>query len=743
MLGGPEPNLNPNPPGGITKRAGAVASGLVGGGIVSAWSISSALAYAGLVFAGFSATGLQFGISAVLLGLLAVTILGVVGSARPGIAFAAFGSTAVLHATAVHAVDAALDAKGIPAGLAREGAAVLASGAMTAMTGAALAAIGLARLGSLVRLLPHPVTVGFFAGLGAAYTVGGLTLSTGIAPHLTNLAAFYDADRLLQAGVAVGIAAFLVVLPRLIRHGAVTPAVLAAAILIFHAAWFALDRTVSEGQQAGWLLGPFPAGRILSFPPTQSLDLLDWDIARVLLPYAASSALLGALTVALMVTGIEALIGRPMNVDREMRLAGFANIVGGAVGGLPTGHALSSTTLLARSTPVGRWVTALPGAVALAVLLFGADALALMPKPVLAALLLSVGFEWLIIRTWREARVLPWHEIAILLSVLAAILFAGILEGIVLGLGLSLFIFAWTYRRISVIRSATRGRGMRSSVTRSARMMRLLEDEGHSILLLRLQGYMFFLNAETVQRAFAAAAEDGVRFLILDFGYVLGMDSSAVDVFERLEREAKRRQVRIMLTAVPTALADRFAAHGIFREPFCARFPSADQGLEQAEEHILAAHGQSVHDERASFAAHLLGAGELADVERRLAPFVSRVTFEPQATLMRQGQPADDMVFLESGRVSVVLQEEDAAPVHLRTLTPGTLVGEVALVRGGNRSASVIAVTRCEAVRIDRAGLSRLEADDPVLAFAMHRMIMLQVSEKLVDNTRAMDFALR
>lgn len=47
------------------------------------------------------------------------------------------------------------------------------------------------------------------------------------------------------------------------------------------------------------------------------------------------------------------------------------------------------------------------------------------------------------------------------------------------------------------------------------------------------------------------------------------------------------------------------------------------------------------------------------------------------------------------------------------------------------------------AVRIDRAELARLEADDPALAFALHRMIMLQVSGKLVDNTRAMDSALR
>jgi len=118
MLGGPESNP------GRTGRAAAFGQGLAGGSIVSVWSVTSALAYAGLLYAGFSAAGLQFGISAALLGLLTVTVLGAFGSTSTGIAFAAFGSAAVLHAAAVQATDAVLAAKGVPAGLAREGAAV-------------------------------------------------------------------------------------------------------------------------------------------------------------------------------------------------------------------------------------------------------------------------------------------------------------------------------------------------------------------------------------------------------------------------------------------------------------------------------------------------------------------------------------------------------------------------------------------------------------------------------------------
>lgn len=733
----------PKPAMGGMARAAAIGRGLAGGTLVSIWSVTNALAFAGLLFAGLSSAGLQVGVSAILMGLMAASFIATFASPAPGIVYSAFGSAAILHAAAVHTVDALLEAKGVPAGLVREGAVVLASGAITAVAGVGLTTLGILRLGSLVRLLPNPVAAGFFTGLGAAFVAGGITLATGVEPRLHGIAAYAEPERLLQAGVALGIGLLLVILPRRIRHGAVLPATLAAAAIACHVVLLLLGWTVAEGQQAGWLLGPFPSGRILSLPPGESLALFDLDLLRVLLPYAASSTLLCAITLALMVTGIEALSRHRMDVDHEMRVAGYANIVGGALGGLPTGHALSVTTLLVRTRAAGRWVSAVPGVVALAILLFGADVLALVPRPVLAALLLSVGIEWLLLRSWREARILPRHEVVILLVVASSIVFIGIVEGIAIGLGLALLIFAWTYRRIPVIRRMVRGHEMHSSVTRSATMMRVLEAEGRRILLLRLQGYMFFLNAETVHRVFTAATADGVRVLVLDFAHVLGIDSSAVDVFSRLEREARQRGVSITLTAIPDAVRDRFAAYDIFQAPACAYFASADQGLEHAEELLLAEHGKPVPEERVSLAAQLALFGNLPDVERRLAPFVERVAFAPGDALMHQGQPADDMIFLESGRVSVVLIEKDAAPVHLRTLTPGTLVGEVALVRDGIRSASVIAMTPCEAVRIDRVGLARLEAADTALAFAMHRMIMLQVSEKLVINNRTLGLALR
>jgi sulfate permease, SulP family len=390
---------------------------------------------------------------------------------------------------------------------------------------------------------------------------------------------------------------------------------------------------------------------------------------------------------------------------------------------------------------MNRLAAMVPAGVALGLLALGPAALGLVPRPVLAALLLSFGIEQMVLRTWRESRRLPWHEAAILLVVAVTMATVGIVEGLGLGLGLALLIFVWTYSKVPVIRSILRGDEMRSSVTRTGAALRMLEREGHCILLFRLQGYMFFLNAQSVQQAFASRVAAGARYVILDFQHVLGLDSSAVDAFRRLEQDAVARRVTLVLSGVRPALAERFAAQGVFRT--ASRPQNADRALEDAEERLLAEHGAGGDDQPVSLAAFLSSHQEVPDFVQRLEPFIERVSFAPGESVMRQGEVADDMLFLERGRVAATLQEQGRPVVHLRTLTAGTVVGEIALVRGGRRTASVTAETPCEGVRLTRAALTRMEGSEPALAIAVHRTVMLQLADKLADNTRAVDLALR
>ncbi|WP_270936605.1 cyclic nucleotide-binding domain-containing protein [Falsiroseomonas oryzae] len=724
---------------GVLARLGRTAAG---GAIAAVWSVTALVAYAALVFSGPAAAALPVGTSGFLLGFAVLSVVVAFCSSTPGIAVAAFGSSAVVQAAVAQTTVALLEAKGVPEGSARAGALVLSCGAVTIGVGVLLCAGGLLRIGSLVRLLPHPVSSGFFCGLGAAFVLGAVRLASGVAPGPGNLGALLDPDTLLRLAVCAGIGLLLVLVPRRVRHWAVMPGILLAAVLAYHAVRLAIGQSMTDAQAARWLLGPFGEAGPVTLPSAASFALLDAELLLALLPFVGTATLLAAITLALMAAGIESTTGRPMDIDREMALAGAANVATGAVGGIPGGHALAATGLLSLFGAGSRAAAAVPGLIAVGVLALGPTLLGVLPRPILAALLLSQGIEWMVLRTWRDVQPLPRHEAAILLAVAVTMASIGLVEGLALGLALALLIFVWTYRQVPVIRSVLRGDEMRSSVTRPGRALRVLEREGQGIVLVRLQGYMFFLNALAVQTVFAARVAQGARVVVLDFDHVLGMDSSAIDAFRRLEQQAVKGRVRLVLCAVPPALSERFARHGVFCSLAWSHAASADRGLEKAEEAILAMHGEPPADGRIGFADFIASIGDLPDVARRLEPFVERVEYGARHVLMRQGDAADDMVFLERGRVAAVLDEGQKA-VHLRTLTAGTLVGEIALFRGGARTATVIAETPCEAVRLTRAAIERLHADDPALAFVVQRAIMLQLADKLADNTRAVDLALR
>ncbi|WP_170979290.1 cyclic nucleotide-binding domain-containing protein [Roseomonas sp. HF4] len=710
---------------------------------VAVWSIANTIAYAELIAPTADPFATRLFISALLLGLIAANLVIAMGTRIGGLVVNYFGATAILHAAATHGMEAHFAARGVADEGLRLGAALVASAAMTVAAGLAVCLIARMRLGAMVRFLPHPVSSGFFCGIGAIFMLAAFAMATGTKLGTAILGDGLPDGAALRLAVCVGIAGSLVVLPHVARRLGGMPALFVLACLAYHAVRMLIGQPVAEAQASGWLLGPFQDGMVLTAPPSGAFLLIDWHAIRALLPYLVSSMLLTAVTVALMVTGTEAALGRELDVNRQMAIAGAANIVSGLAGAIPTGHSASGSTLLARFGATSRWNVLVPVLCASVVLLQGSDLLGLVPRPVLAALIMAFGFEWLVLRSIRECRALPRHEAAILLLVASVIAVLGILQGLLLGLGLALVMFVWAYRRVPVIRGVVGGDELRSSVARPAAETHALQAHGGAIVLFRLQGYLFFLNAEAVREALAARVGGGARYVLLDFQHVVGLDSSAVEVFRRIEGLLAGAGAGCVLSALRPAVAQRFAAHGVLAEAVRLQADSADRALERAEDMLLAEAGAAAGEERLGFVDYLNSIEGAAVTEARLAPFVEAAEIPAGTVLIREGAPADGMYYLEDGRMSAVLLRSGEPPRHLRTMRAGTLFGELALLRGGARTASVIAAAPSRVWRLPTAALRRMEAEDPALAVLVQRALMLQLADKLVDNTRAMDLALR
>lgn len=105
-------------------------------------------------------------------------------------------------------------------------------------------------------------------------------------------------------------------------------------------------------------------------------------------------------------------------------------------------------------------------------------------------------------------------------------------------------------------------------------------------------------------------------------------------------------------------------------------------------------------------------------------------TFEAGATLIREGDTGDSFLVLTAGTATVTQQGR-----RIRTLGPGDFLGEIALIDGGPRTATVTADTALEAIVIDRDGFGRLMNEFPVVRLDLVTALTQRLRDRAPDPT--------
>jgi ABC-type lipoprotein export system ATPase subunit len=110
-------------------------------------------------------------------------------------------------------------------------------------------------------------------------------------------------------------------------------------------------------------------------------------------------------------------------------------------------------------------------------------------------------------------------------------------------------------------------------------------------------------------------------------------------------------------------------------------------------------------------------------------------TFTPGAPIISQGEPADQFYIITKGQVEILLNQPDGHAINVATMDAGQYFGEIGLLRGGARTASVRAIgeKNVEVVALDRAEFSSLIADSEATKVAIDRV----AQERFVENSAA------
>lgn len=710
-----------------------LARSLASGAVVGMFSILFYLSYAALIFSGPLAPYLSYGMAATF---ITGAIGGLVMTWRSSLPFAIGGpdgATTAVTAALVASVAALLAASGDEQHLLTATLVVLALS--SALTGLLLCGLGLGHAGRAIRFIPFPVIGGFIGGSGCLMLLGIVQILTGYRLSLANagqLVAAASEEKLL-AGLAV--AAFLLIGRRYWTSPLAVPAQLLACLALFYVAVFALGVPIAEMQAEGWTFAA-PAVAALAPPWTLDFPQFPWTALPTLAADLLAVMFVSTISVLLNITGVELRTRHEANLDRELKVLGAANLLSALFGGYVSCLAAARTNM--NFALGGR--SRLPGVIVAglcAIALFvRPDYLGYMPKCVLGGLLVTMAWDainrWLVATVRQLARL----EYLSLLAIALIITEWGFLPGVAIGVVFGCATFALSAGRVSAIKFTFDGTEYRSSLDRGTRELALLGAHGREMQGLQLQSYLFFGSANRLYEHVKAllATRSECRFLLFDFRLVTGIDSSATHSFAQIKQATDALGARLVLVNLSPPLEAAFANIGFLTGDIRV-IPDFDRALEACENDIIAAHS-SAGSEAGSLRDWLIEALQSEELADLLVHDCHRLEFAAGEVIAAQGAPADSMHFILEGRVGITVDIEGGRSIRVRSLGQHTTIGEMGLITGRPRSATVQAETASVAYELSAAAFDRLKAEHPPLAQALLTYIIGVMAERLSFASR-------
>ncbi len=246
--------------------------------------------------------------------------------------------------------------------------------------------LGILRLGILVRFIPYPVAGGFIAGAGWLLLQGSISVMSGQPSTLDIFPSVVMDPELLKRvlpGLVFGVLLLLVL--RRFSSLLLLPVLLGGSIVVFYVSLGLAGVSVQQVLDSGWLLGPFPTASL--WPPIGASDLgkVDWGVLFGSAGNMAAVTIMAAITVLLSAPGARAATEQEIDLDRELRATGVANIVTGLFGGMVGYLSLAESSMSFKAGSNSRVSGLVAAAISCVVLFVGADAILYFPRPVLGA----------------------------------------------------------------------------------------------------------------------------------------------------------------------------------------------------------------------------------------------------------------------------------------------------------------------------------------------------------------------
>lgn len=428
----------------------------------------------------------------------------------------------------------------------------------TAMAGVILIALGLLRLGTYIKFIPYPVTVGFTAGIALIILVSQLPELLGLsmpasppAELLPKLGAIVEA--LPSANpAAIGISALTIgVILAIQRLRPDLPAFLIAIAVASAAAALGDLGVDTIGTRFGGVPAQLPALALPSLTPQMLVALL---------PTAFSFALLGAIESLLSAVVADGMTGRRHRSNCELVAQGAANVAAGLTGGMVVTGTVARTAANVRAGAHGPVAGMLHALFVLLFLLLGADLLAAVPLAALAGILAVVAWNMaerhefaLLLRSSRG-------DALVLLATFLLTLFRDLTLGITVGVALGGILFINRMAEAAAIEQD--GGFVPRDLPDTVGEDRDPYAGVPAVPVYRIRGPFFFGAASAIGQVLDQAAASH-QAVIIDLADVPFLDSTAARTLVQAAARARRSDVRLYLTGASPAVRRALLSAGI------------------------------------------------------------------------------------------------------------------------------------------------------------------------------------
>ncbi len=599
--------------------------------------------------------------------------------------------------------------------------------------------------GKLVKFIPYPVIAGFMNGIAIIIFMGQLRPLFGVAKDASLIGIFTGAVPFRYDTLIVGAVTIVAMLTTRKLTKAIPGSLV--GLLCGVAAYFVIGKffnpALMQVTNNPLIIGPIPS----AFPTPKQVAAF-FSVADVISPRLIGMLVVPALTLGVLAS-IDTLLTSVVtdmftrtkhNSVKELFAQGASNLSAAVFGGLPvagsTLHALVNINAGGRTMLAGIFHSL----IVLFIVLFLGSLVQWIPMAVLAGILLITAFTMVEAESINlSLKKSALGNLLVLVAVAAITVAVDLMIAVVVGLVITAFLFIKEQINKTIIRRTFTANLIHSKKIRNHDAMKILEEKGESIKVYELSGSIFF---GTCDKLFAEMEKDFDRFcIILDFKRVHTIDLTGAQLLKQIIDRVKEKGNHVLLSYldlpgnVDKQRLRRFMADaGVIKavgEDFI--FADTDHAQEWAEDALiqkeLAAQVEKAQLDLSNFSVFAeFDAEQLETIRQHLHP----LHFNKSDIVFKEGDPGDKIYFILSGGVSVLASVSDNGRARrLTTFGEGVFFGDMAILEGKPRSATVRADSDTELLYMSVDDFQHLVKNEPLIASKMLMGMAKELSYRL------------